>query len=67
MRHLIRKKSDSGEREQNRGGYRPKHGAWWNPLRNKPGSSGKIKRLFEGEGCGTEAQKNAADPIQRFP
>jgi len=66
-RHAIRKKSNSRECEQNSRRYCPKHLTWRKPLRNKSDSRTKIKRLFEGKGNGTDAQKNAADPIQRFP
>ena len=66
-RDSIRKKSQSREREQNSGRYRPKHLTWRKPLRNKNGGSVEICRLFEGKGSGTDAQKNAADPIKRFP
>src|SRR5208282_2763496 len=66
-RDLIRKKSHSGECEENSGRYRPKHLAGRKPLGNKAGGRAKIKRLFEGKGSGTDAQKNAANPMKRFP
>ena len=65
--YSIRKKSHRRECEQNSRRYRPKHLTWRKPLRNKLGGSVKINRLFEGKGSGTDAQKNAADQIKRFP
>src|SRR5208282_1399937 len=65
-RHSIRKKSQSRECEENSGRYRPKHLTWRNPLGHKNGGIGKIKRLFERKGSGTDAHKNAADPILRL-
>src|ERR1700722_4023930 len=64
--HSIRKKSHGRECEQNSRRYRPKHLTWRKPFRNKTGGRVKIKRLFEGKGSGTDAQKNAADPMNRF-
>jgi hypothetical protein len=61
------KKSHSRQCEQNSRRYRPKHLSWRKPLRNKIGGSAKINRGFEGKGSGTDAQKNAADPIKHFP
>src|SRR5271157_1049164 len=65
--HSIRKKSHSRKCEQNSRRYRPKHLSWRNPLRDKFGGSVKIKRLFEGKGSGTDAQKNAADAMKPYP
>ena len=64
--HSIGKKSHGRECEQNSRRYRPKHLTWRKPLRNKMGGSAKINRLFESKGSGTDAQKDAADPIKRF-
>jgi len=36
------------------------------PTSEQDWRSAKINRLFEGKGSGTDAQKNAADPMKRF-
>src|SRR5208283_766320 len=66
-RHAIRKKSQRRKCEEKSRGYGPKHRTWRKPLGNKTGGSVEIKRLFEGKGNGTDAQKNAAEAIKHVP
>ena len=65
-RHPIRNQSHGREGEENSCDYGPEHLTGRKPLRDENGGSVKIKRLFESKGRGADAEKNAADAIQRL-